>query len=195
MSPRPRKVSDDEVFGAVHRVMHRVRPGELTLVAVGEEAGVTAGALVQRFGSKQGLMRALNARFAEGTDAMLASLRAAHASPLAAVHAWAAFLAGMAETPATLAHHLAWLEMDLSDPETYEQVARHTRATRRALGAWLREAVAVGELLSGADPAKLARMVHTTATGSMMSFPFFRKGRPAAWIREDLDLVLGPYRR
>ena len=52
MSTRRRKAEDTDVFAAMVRVMLRVGPAELTLGAIAAEAGVTAGALVQRFGSK-----------------------------------------------------------------------------------------------------------------------------------------------
>src|SRR5262245_24467841 len=39
--PRPRKVSDDDVFAAAYRVMQRVGPADLTLDAIAREAGVT----------------------------------------------------------------------------------------------------------------------------------------------------------
>src|SRR5687768_12664904 len=58
---RPRKVSDDEVFAAAMRAMSRVGPGELTLALIAEEAGVTAGALVQRFGSRRQLLVTMSA--------------------------------------------------------------------------------------------------------------------------------------
>ena len=53
MSPRPRKVTDDEVFLAAERAMSRLGPAELTLADIAGEAGVSAGLLVQRFGSKK----------------------------------------------------------------------------------------------------------------------------------------------
>lgn len=193
MSPRPRKATDDDVFAAVHRVIQRVRPGDLTLAAVGAEAGLTAGALVQRFGSKQGLLRALNARFAEGTGDLLAAIRDRSPSPLAAIRAYADATGEMAATPRRLAHHLAYLEMDLSDPEMYAQVRAHTRRVRTVLRRWVREAIATGELRAGAEPAAVARIVHTTITGSMMHYPFFREGTPSRWIRKDLDLALRPF--
>ena len=64
MSPRPRKASDEDIFGATMRVMTRCGPRELTLAMIAGEAGLTASALVQRFGSKRALllgMGALNA--------------------------------------------------------------------------------------------------------------------------------------
>jgi AcrR family transcriptional regulator len=56
MSPRRRKAEDTDVFAAMVRVMLRAGPAELTLSAIVAEAGVTAGALVQRFGSKRDLL-------------------------------------------------------------------------------------------------------------------------------------------
>ena len=66
MSPRRRKAENADVFAAMVRVMMRVGPAELTLGAIAAEAGITAGALVQRFGSKRELMLA-HARYAAAT--------------------------------------------------------------------------------------------------------------------------------
>src|SRR5260221_6685677 len=66
MSPRRRKVEDVDVFAALVRVMLRRGPAELTLRAIAAEAGITAGALVQRFCSKRALLHA-HARHAPAT--------------------------------------------------------------------------------------------------------------------------------
>lgn len=195
MSPRPRKVSDDEILSALFRVMQRVPADALTLAEVGEEAGVTASAVVQRFGSKRALLRAANARFAGGTEEMLAGIRAGAASPLAALRAYAECFAGMVETPAALAHHLGYLQLDLSDPVMFKHVRQYSKRTRETLARWIAEGIAAGELRSGTDSVALARLVHTTVNGSMMSYPFFRDGKPAAWLRADLELALRPYLR
>ena len=71
-------------MAATQRVMMRVGPRELTLAEIGAEAGVTAGALVQRFGSKRGLMLELAKQFAESVPEMYAQMRAASAFALAA---------------------------------------------------------------------------------------------------------------
>lgn len=193
MSPRPRKVSDEEVFAAVYRVMQQVGPADLTLAAIGAEAGITAGALVQRFGSRRELMVAINARFAEGAEAMLAGIRTAHRSPVRALRSYAECFAAMVETPATLAHHLAYLEMDLSDPAMYQHVRRHAVTSRRTLQAWVQQAIAAGELSRAADPVAVARLVYTVTTGSMMAYPFFRDGKAQAWLRRDIEIALEPW--
>src|SRR5688572_26868850 len=108
MSPRQRKASDEEIFAAAGRVMMRVSPSQLRLAEVAAEAGLTSGALVQRFGSKHGLLAALTAVAAEGTPAMFEQLRAAHRSPMAALRAYSTHLAWMGDAPPGLSHHLAY---------------------------------------------------------------------------------------
>jgi len=60
MSPRPQKVTDDEIYTAAQRAMSKAGPGELTLAHIAGEAGITAGLLVQRFGSKRDLLLKLS---------------------------------------------------------------------------------------------------------------------------------------
>src|SRR5690349_24688956 len=106
MSPPPRKVTDEDVFAAAVRVMERVGPRELSLAAIAAEAGVSASALVQRFGSRHGLQVALAERAAESSAGMLEGLRKGR-SPLAVVRAYAECMGDLAETPAALARSLA----------------------------------------------------------------------------------------
>ena len=67
MSPRPRATSDEDLLKAVHAVVTRLGPN-LTLADVAKEAGVSAATLVQRFGSKRGLLLAFAALAETGTD-------------------------------------------------------------------------------------------------------------------------------
>jgi AcrR family transcriptional regulator len=181
------------VFAAASRVVPRLGPAQLKLADIAAEAGLTAGALVQRFGSRRGLLLALAARAAETTGAYFDALRAAHASPLAALRAYADCFARMAESPGALSHHLAYLQLDLTDPEFH----RHTKARAHAARAGLRDileaAVAAGELLPAPDAATLARTVQAALGGSLLAWAFYREGPPAAWVRDDLDAVPRPY--
>ena len=193
MSPRPRKASDDQVFAAASRVMSRLGPSQLRLADIAAEAGLTAGALVQRFGSRLGLLRVMTAGMGGWATQMFAELRAAHRSPLAALRAYGDCMAEMGESPRTLAHHLGWLQLDLTDPVLHRHLAKQARATREALRDLLRAAVAKGELKSAVDVAALARAVEVTLTGSLMTAAFYRDGPAVRWVREDLDALLRPY--
>lgn len=193
MSPRPRKASDDEVFGAATRVMSRVGPAELTLAAIAQEAGLTAGALVQRFGSKQQLLRAMSSRFAGSADEMFAALRRAHPSPLSALREYVRCHARLAESPEALARNLAYLQLDLTDPELYQALLTHAKATRRQLAALVKAAVKEGELARGVRPGQLARLIEVAVSGSMMTWAIYREGSAAKWMLSDLDAVLKPH--
>jgi AcrR family transcriptional regulator len=193
MSPRRRKASDEEVFAAAHRAMSRLGPARLTLGEIAAEAGLTPGALVQRFGSKRALLLALAERAADGPRAMFQALRTAHRSPLEAVRAYAECFAGMGESPGALAHHLAYLQIDLTDPEFRRHAQAMAAGTQRALRALLDEAVDAGELAEGVDTDSLARTIQAVLGGSLIGWAFSQEEPAADWVRADLEAVLRPY--
>ena len=193
MSPRPRKASDDEVFEATHRAMARLGPAELTLAEIAKEAGLTAGALVQRFGSKRELLLALSNRYSGGTREMFEGLRRGRRSPLAVLRAYADCLAGLATSPAALARSLSYLQVDLTDPDFRTHLVKHARASRVELEKIIDDAIAAGELARGTESRQLARTVEAVVGGSMMAWAYYEQGTAAHWMRHDLDAVLAPY--
>jgi AcrR family transcriptional regulator len=193
VSPRPRKVSDDEVFAAAYRAMTRLGPGELTLAEIAAEAGVTAGALVQRFGSKRELLLHLSAGAADGNAEFIRGLRKSHRSPVAVLRAYAECLAHLAASPAALARNLAYLQIDLTDPDFRKHLLAQARATRVALRELIDEAVAAGELSRDVDADALSRAIETILSGSLITWAIYRDGDAAAWLRADVDAVLAPY--
>ena len=193
MSPRPRKVSDDEVFVAAHRAMSRLGPGELTLAHIAGEAGVTAGALVQRFGSKRDLLLQLSERFSGGTGEMFAALRRGHRSPLAALRAYSDCMAAMADSSAAVVRSLSYLQIDLTDPDFRKHLSKQARATRQELQKLIREAIAAKELVPSVNPKQLARTIEAVVSGSMLSWAFYQEGTSSKWMRDDLNAILKPY--
>src|SRR6476619_7358969 len=116
MSPRRRKAEDADVFGALVRVMLRRGPAELTLREIAEEAGVTAGALVQRFGSKRAMLLA-HARYAAATgDVGVVAPGPRTDSPLRALRAVTTMYAQLATSPRAAVRNVAYLLDDLTDP-------------------------------------------------------------------------------
>jgi AcrR family transcriptional regulator len=193
VSPRPRKASDDEIFAATYRAMNRLGPGELTLAEIAAEAGLTAGALVQRFGSKRALLLSLAARHAASAGELLAGLRAEQGSPLAALRAYADCMSQLASSPAAFARSLAYLQIDLTDPEFRKHLVLQARATRAGLQELITAAVMEGELIGNTDPAVLARTLEAMIAGSMMTWAFYRQGPARRWIQQDVEAVLASY--
>jgi AcrR family transcriptional regulator len=190
MTPRPRKASDADVMAATQRVMMRVGPRELTLAEIGAEAGVTAGALVQRFGSKRGLMLELAKAFAESVPEMYAQMRAATASPLATLRTYVDCMAQLGESPAALAHHMSYLQIDLTDPDFHEYTRAQAVAARTAIQGWVEEAIAIGELRADLDAAVVARSIEVTVSGSLWTWAFYQEGSIRDWMHHDLDVLL-----
>ena len=193
MSPRPRKVSDDDIFAATYRAMSRLGPGELTLADIAAEAGVTAGAISQRFGSKRALLLALSEGAAAYAGDHFQSLRAAHRSPLAAVRAYAAGMAHLAESPAALARNLAYLQIDLSDAEFRTHLAAQARATRSGLEDLLESAKAAGELRPDTNFKSLAATVEVVLHGSLLTWALYDEGDASHWILRQVNAVLSPH--
>ena len=165
----------------------------VTLAEIAAEAGVTAGLLVQRFGSKRALLLALSERFSGGTAEMFVQLRSGHRSPLAALRAYSDGMANLASSPAALARNFAYLQIDLTDADFRRHLSKQALATRQELRKLIREAIDAGELTRETSATQLARTVEAIITGSMMSWAFYQKGTAAKWMRHDLDAVLKPY--
>lgn len=181
------------MFAAAYRAMNRLGPGELTLAEIAAEAGVTASALAQRFGSKRQLLLALAEGAAASAGEFIRGLGEANRSPLAAVRAYAECMAQMAKSPAALARNLAYLQIDLEDPDFRAHLHTQALATRSGLERLLAAAVTAGELAPGTDVRRLARTVETVIGGSLLTWAHYREGAAARWMRDDLEAVLAPY--
>lgn len=189
---RPRATSDDELLMATARAVSRVGPARLTLADVAKEAGVVPATLMQRFGSKRGLLLALVKLSGAATAEEMAKLRAAHPSPLAALRAYAECMAGMASSPEELANHLAFLVMDLTDPEFHRYSLEHARVFQAELQALVDAAVAARELKK-CDSARLARLMQEMIHGALVTWAILREGTAQEWVRKEWDMLLAPY--
>ena len=193
MSPRPRATSDETLLAATYRVVSRLGPN-LTLADVAREAGVSPATLVQRFGSKRALLLALTAGASGSVAGEYARIRAAHRSPLAATFAVADCMAAMAGTPEMMANSLAFLQIDLTDPDFHKHAHAHSRASQAELKKLLDAAVRAGELRR-CDTTRLARAVQSLIGGSMLQWAIDRDTTVVARLREDLAMLLDPLRR
>jgi AcrR family transcriptional regulator len=192
VSPRPRAIADETILAATFRIVSRQGP-HLTLADVAREAGVSPATLVQRFGSKRGLLLAFAATGPAGLAHEFEAIRRRHRSPLAAVYAVADCMAAMAPTPETLSNSLAFLQIDLIDPEFHRHALAHSRAMHAEIRRLLDAAIAAGELRR-CDTLRLARAVQALIGGSLLQWAIDRDASPASRLREDLDALLAPRR-
>jgi AcrR family transcriptional regulator len=189
---RPKTIDDTEVLSAAMRAIGRVGPARLTLADVATEAGLSPATLVQRFGSKRGLLLEISARGARAAGEDLRNAAARQRSPLAALRSGLTTSAGSVDDPATFANHLAFLQLELSDPEFHRHVHDFSTAVREEIEALVVAAIAAGEL-EPTDAVRLAETIQTTYSGALLTWAIYRKGRLTTWLRRQLDAVLAPH--
>jgi len=192
MSPRPRETSNAEILAALARVMQRRSPVELTLADVAKEAGVVPATIIQRFGTKRELLLANCKAWTADVSGQFAVARARYGSPLKTLIELFVEFSGFAATPESMANFLAYLQIDLSDPEFRAVLLQQFVTTRDETQKLLDEAIAVHEL-KACDTAALARLVQQVNGGAMLDWAVYRKGPLAAWIRRALEALLAPY--
>ncbi len=191
--PRAPTVSDDAILAATIRAMAKHGPVDLTLAHVGDAVGLSPAALVKRFGSKRALLLAVSQRTAAGVADTFAALRAKHSSPLAALLEATVDLARETRSAEELAHHLAFLQIDVTDPAFRRPLVTMSKATLAGYIALLTEAVARREL-RGCEPPVLARLVDAVVGGSLIAWAVTRGGTAEAHVRADVEALLAPYR-
>jgi AcrR family transcriptional regulator len=190
---RPRTVSDADILNAAGRAIIRLGPVKLTLADVAREVGLAPATLVQRFGSKRGLLLALAESAAASVGDCFAAVRAAHPKPLEALIAAATEMTRHIQSPEEMANHLAFLQIDLSDPDFHRLMLSSSQRIEAGYRALLDEAVAAGEL-TPCDTARLARAVGALSGGSLLGWAVHRRGTADAWVRDDLATLLDRYR-
>ncbi len=192
MSPRPRLASDAEIVEAAKRVISREGPNGFTLAEVGQEAGIAPSTLVQRFGSKRDLMLAVAGRGMEAPESCFAAARRETSSPLEALTRGLEDMASMAPTPEELSNHLAFLQIDLTDPDFHKLALANALTNRNGIVELLDEAIGAGELKQ-CDTDRLSVAVDAIAGGALINWAIHREGTAREAIRDALETLLGPY--
>ncbi|MGI8331574.1 TetR/AcrR family transcriptional regulator [Actinomadura scrupuli] len=190
---RPRKVSDERLLAAAGEVIGRLGPS-FTLADIAAEAGVVAGTLVQRFGSKHGLLAALSritiealprtVRAAvEGVEDPVEALRRGVIEPYAAL-----------DDPANAANNLAQLAVDFADDELRGLLAEVYAAIEAEVAVLVRRAVATGALPGAPPVPQAARVLAALADGSAIRWSVLPEGGLRERVRADVDGVLAAWR-
>ena len=172
----------------------RVGPARLTLANVASVAGVSTGALVQRFGTKRGLLRAFTRWSVAET---LRTMRAAYNAATDPVEGLVRALVGSIgpdPEPEEFANHLAFLHLELADPEFRAILADYDAAVQNELATYLAEAVDKGQLAVN-DVEDLASTLNALRHGTQVAWAIARDGSLADAARRHIETLLAPYRR
>jgi AcrR family transcriptional regulator len=191
--PRPRTVSDAAILAATGRLIAEQGLPGLTLAAVAAETGLSPATLVQRFGSKRGLLLALANEAGPGARRPFERAREEHGSPLAALRAALTGLADTVRDRTELANHLTFLRLDLTDQEFHRHARAFTLTMRDEIAGLLSEAVDKGELAPGTDTGRLARSLQVAYNGAMIVWALTGEGSLTGLLDDVVADALRPH--
>lgn len=191
---RPRTVSDERILAAAGAIVGRLGPA-FRLSDVAQEAGISASTVMNRFGSKHGLLMAM---MAAATESVRRDMRAAAVrvdDPIlrikrALVERYAALDQAGAAT-----NNVAQLGFDLADGDLRESLAVLHRVTELELRPLLRRAVAAGALRGCPSAPVAARILTALADGTAMHWSTYPKGSLVHRLDSDVEAVLASWRR
>jgi AcrR family transcriptional regulator len=189
---RPRSVSNDTVFAAIAEVVTAQGPDKLTFARVAAQVDLSPAALVQRFGTKHQMLVEF-ARDAIGSTAAVFDDAARGRRPLAAVARALRDLTPDIDSPAGLANNLAFLQLDLTDPDLRPLAVLQSREIRARLTELLGRAVEAGHLFP-ADPASLADAAYTAYNGALVTWALDGRGGIKTWVQRRVEATFQPFR-
>ena len=191
--PRTRTVDDEAILRAAADAIAEQGPAGLTLAEVGQRIGLSPATLLQRFGSKRGLLLELAATGPKWAEQKFLHASAHHTSPLKALIAALKAMAGSVADPESMANNLAFLQLDLSDPDFHALALQHAQSLRSGIEAGLKDAEQAGELAKTTDTKRLTEAVETVYNGALITWAVHRKGRLENHLQKQLETLLGPY--
>ncbi len=193
MTPRPRETSDAEILAALPGSCSAAARWNSRSPTLPKRPACVPATLIQRFGTKRELLLANCKAWTADVVGQFARARAKYSSPLKTLVELLVESSGFAATPESMANFLAYVQIDLTDPEFHAVLLTQFVTMRDQTKKLLEDAIAAREL-KPCDTAELARLVQQVNGGAMLDWAVYRKGPLAAWIRRSLEALLAPYR-
>lgn len=177
--PRPKTLPDGDVLKAAYAMVHRDGPDALTFATLARACGLSASTLVQRFGSKSGLVRSTLSFAWDGLDAKTAAFSAKAAkTPAGAVRLLAQLSKDYGEIEA-YADALLILREDLRDPALRARGAKWKAALTKALEACF--------AATPQAPRGMGMLMAAQWQGAVLWWSFDPKGRVEDYVADHLE--------
>jgi AcrR family transcriptional regulator len=177
--PRPRSITDQDLLDAALVVVHTAGPDALTFAAAAQQCGLAASTIVQRFGTKAGLLRAALLRAWDLLDEQTEQAAAAAGPGRAGVVDLLLRLSGSYDAH-DFADQLRVLREDLRDPLLRERGQR-----------WLARLAGEVERRLGPDAAAgLGQLVVAHWQGTLTVWSFTREAPLTVFVDAALRTLL-----
>lgn len=176
--PRPKRISDTELLEKALLVVGELGPETFTLADVGKAVGLAPATLVQRYGSKRGL---LVAALKHGNEQIADLDTQGPKDPRQALVELLSQLPPNWGTREDLANSLRLLRLDLTDPDLRPLVSRRFALRRRRI------AELVKRLSPTADHEAVAWELDALTHGLIIQWGLSGSGSLQQWLRQGLE--------
>lgn len=193
---RPRVFSDEEAFAATAEAIKKHGYKSLTMGDIAKELRCSPPALMSRFGSKYGLLRAYQAWGNEVTRQRFSTAREQTSTPLEAlrfrVHGFrdeGLHEVGELDNQINI---LGFHVMSWTDPELHDLEAARRTMFLEEITKLIEESVASGEL-EGCDPESLGRAIVAAIAGATLQWIPEPEKDPRNHLLNVVNEILKPY--
>jgi len=194
---RPRTFSDEDVFAAIPVGIGEHGYQALTLAHVAEKIGATPQALIRRFGSRDGMVRAYLIWSNEANRKRTESARKNYASPLEGLYQ--RVIGDLESRPDEIGQGGAYLNLITfwaavrDDPEARDLLRTRYQQIEAEGARFLQAAQDAGELVPH-NAAKLSHLMMMAINGTMLRQTHAGADSLAGALRSILDDLFEPYR-
>jgi AcrR family transcriptional regulator len=151
--------------------------------------------LIKRFGSKHGLLVAIDQRWADGIEATYARISHGHDDPVQRLRAGALLGFDAMDDPNRVTNLITALANDLADPELRKLLAAGWGAMQEQLRQLATHAIEAGRLPSAPDADQVARILFSVGEGTRLAWAVAPHGSLLARAEQDIDALLDAWRR
>jgi len=176
--PRTRTISDTQVLDATITFVGRHGVDKLTFASLSEHIGLSPATLVQRFGSKKGLLAAVTRYCLQSMLPTLNKAESENVSPLNAVYAAFESMAKAVTTVNEFANGQVFFYLALTDPE---------------MNTLFNEAMKVNEI-KRCDTTSLALTLQSMYEGAITTWLVYQQDDVQSWVSDRLTQVIEPYK-
>lgn len=166
-----------------------------TLQSVAARAGVSAATLIKRFGSKHGLLVAIDQRWANGIAASYGRIIDAYTDPVDRLRAGALWGFAAMDDPSRMTNLTTSLAADLADPTLRGLLAAGWGAMRDQLRTLAAAAIDAGRLPGAPDADRVARILFALGEGTRLSWAVSPDGSLLTRAEQDVDTLLDAWSR
>ena len=161
-----------------------------TLQSVADRAGVSAATLVKRFGSKHGLLVAIDRRWIATIEATYAQVIEPYSDPLDRLRAAALWGFDDMDDRTRVVNQATALAADLQDPTLRELLAAGWGAMHDQLRRLAQVAIDAGRLPSAESAEQVARLLFALGEGTRLSWAVAPVGSLVTRAEQDVDALL-----